>query len=192
MSEIIGCNGGWTVHLQQRMGEAHSQQRLHDNTGGSLYDAAILLAKHLLRSTSEAATRYRGMRALELGAGPGLPAVVAAMLAGKDGHAVATDGNEMIAHLAAHNFSALAGASPGIAVPKAARSPPRTVPMGRSTMTGTKRKIHCATPNHWRVGQALKARRSTHRESPGPSRLQRGAGPIVGRDSVRPITSRGM
>ncbi len=110
---------GWTAHIQQRMGEAHTTKRLDDNTGGSLYDAAILLARYLLRS--EQSTSIRGARALELGAGPGLTAMVAAMLAGPEGHVVATDGNDMIVRLAAQNFEALAAAAPGVSVPQAAR-----------------------------------------------------------------------
>ena len=110
---------GWTAHIQQRMGEAHTAKRLDDNTGGSLYDAAVLLARHLLRS--EPSASLRGARALELGAGPGLTAMVAAMLAGPTGRVVATDGNDMIVRLAAQNFEALAAATPGVSVPQAAR-----------------------------------------------------------------------
>jgi hypothetical protein len=117
---------GWTAHIQQRMGEAHTSKRLDDNTGGSLYDAAVLLARHLLRVEPDSS--FRGARALELGAGPGLTAMVAAMLAGPAGRVVATDGNDMIVQLAAQNFEALAAAAPGAAVPQAARSPRSALP----------------------------------------------------------------
>lgn len=117
--DLNGISRGFTVHLQQRMNEAHTEQRLDDNTGSSVYDASVLLARHLFRTVPPA--RYDGTRILELGAGPGLPAVVASLLAGSNGHVVATDGNDMITRLSAHNFEMLAAAWPAIAVPKAVR-----------------------------------------------------------------------
>jgi predicted nicotinamide N-methyase len=109
---------GITINLQQSMEEVHDQQRLDDNTGGSLYDAAILLSRYMFRVE---AGNMNGFRVLELGAGPGLVSMVAAMLSGPEGYVVATDGNSMVVQLAAQNFRSFAKNSNSTGTLKAAR-----------------------------------------------------------------------
>ena len=72
-----------------------------DNTGGAVYDAAIVLSRYLAATE---AGNMQGKTVLELGCGPGLVTMVAARLVGPTGYACATDGDACTVELAAENL----------------------------------------------------------------------------------------
>ncbi|KAJ1477197.1 putative methyltransferase-domain-containing protein [Baffinella frigidus] len=95
-----------TVFTFRQRGEG--KEHLADNTGGAIYDAAILLGRHLARS--EAAV-LKGARVLELGSGPAFTAAVCARLIGEEGSLLATDGEPTSVELARENLL-VSGAHP--------------------------------------------------------------------------------
>jgi len=90
---------GAVYRVLQRGGE---QEIVQDNTGGAVYDAAIVLSRYL---AAKEAGKMQGKTVLELGCGPALVAMISARLVGGAGYVCATDGDEATVKLAKQNLA---------------------------------------------------------------------------------------
>lgn len=100
----------------------HTQTHTHAYTGLVLWDAAYVLADLMERNVAIAEASWRNSRVLELGAGLGLPTLVAWL---QGARVVATDGAERELALLRHN---IAHAIPAEAVPPGV-PPPAVLPL---------------------------------------------------------------
>ena len=96
---VLFNRAGTVYRVIQRGSE---QEIVSDNTGGAVYDAAIVLSRYL---AAVEAPHMQGTSLLELGSGPALVSMIAARLVGDSGYVCATDGDEKTVTLAAENLA---------------------------------------------------------------------------------------